>query len=282
MEKLNISVEEITPAKAAEMLRLNTRNRTIRLPRVASYARDMLAGLWNLNGEPIQLCGNILLNGQHRLLACVKAGVPFTTVVIRGLSSDIHPSIDTGAPRSFADELRWLGESSSTILASSLRLVWAYDNGAILDGRLVPTRQEMLAILDSQPTIRESLAVASTAFDAVRMPASVISSTHYLFSRETTPEEATAFWYLVRTEGAADPNTGPFVLRRYALRVAIERRVRPLQSEWMALTIKAFNHWMAGASLSHLRWRRGGVKSEAFPSITPDAFIGEADPSKEW
>jgi len=100
---------------------------------------------------------------------------------------------------------------------------------------------------------------------------------HYLFSVHSTEEEATSFMYLVRTEGASEQDTGPFALRRYALRTYLDRIRRPTQADWVALTIKAFNFWMASAPVSQLRWRRGGTQAEPFPSIVPTAYIGEAD-----
>ena len=94
------TIETITPARAAEMLASNTNNRPLRRALVESYARDMAAGNWKLNGETIIMGRDeTLLNGQHRLHACVMANVPFTTLVVYGIERDAVMAMDSGANR---------------------------------------------------------------------------------------------------------------------------------------------------------------------------------------
>lgn len=69
------------------------------LPRVVTrYARDMAAGRWVMNGEPLILDpeGN-LLDGRHRLAAVIEARVavrfPISPSSCRsGVASTSHPS----------------------------------------------------------------------------------------------------------------------------------------------------------------------------------------------
>lgn len=85
-------VVTITPEMAREMLKMNTRNRNISKERVALYAKRILKGEWKEDGQSISFDKNgRLLNGQHRLLAIIKAGKPITTVVVY----DVEPGIDT-------------------------------------------------------------------------------------------------------------------------------------------------------------------------------------------
>ena len=55
----------------------------------------MQNGEWKLNGKSICFDWNgRLLNGQHRLSAVVRSGVPLTTLVVRGLDPALVPTQD--------------------------------------------------------------------------------------------------------------------------------------------------------------------------------------------
>lgn len=85
--------ETITPQRASEYLKKNTNNyRKARMSDVNQYACDMKAGRWQFNGESIKFSkSGVLLDGQHRLMAIEKAGVPIKTLVTRDV--DDHVSI---------------------------------------------------------------------------------------------------------------------------------------------------------------------------------------------
>lgn len=76
----------ITPEIARELLANPAdKNRPLKKSVVRKYARRIRAGLWRLTGEPILLNEKgALLDGQHRLSACIEADKPFDTVVLYG------------------------------------------------------------------------------------------------------------------------------------------------------------------------------------------------------
>lgn len=101
------TVETITPAMAEEYLRHNEHNprKTANRRQVESYARDMAAGKWFINGEPIVFDANgDLKNGQHRLMAIIKANVPVDMYVVRGVDPRIS-TFDYGMLRRMSQEL---------------------------------------------------------------------------------------------------------------------------------------------------------------------------------
>lgn len=271
------TIETITPLKAIVYLDTNTKNRKIRPARVSQYARDMAKDEWYMTGSPIVFNGNDIVDGQHRLWACVEADVPFTTVVFRGLAAEAHRAIDVGMTRTMGDELSWRNESNAPLLGAALGVIWRYEHGVFLDPRKIPSRSELLETLKQHPRLRDSLSIGTATNKAVKIPASVCAGLHHLAALKTDEEEATSFFYLVRIEGAAEPHSAPLALRRYALNVHMATHIRLKQAEWMALSIKAFNAWMSNAPMRQLRWRRGGSQAEAFPEIVPSAYIGEDD-----
>ena len=90
---ITMTVEDIGPAKAREYMKLNINNPrggTMSRSVIKSYAEDMKAGLWQLNGEPIVFDEDgFLKDGQHRLAAILMSGVTIRTVVIRGVGTDV-------------------------------------------------------------------------------------------------------------------------------------------------------------------------------------------------
>ena len=88
-----------------------------------------------LNGETVKIASDgTILDGQHRLYACIQAGVPFETVVIRGLPPEAQDTIDTGMARKFADQLALRGEVNTPLLAAITRWAMRWLRGAKMGG----------------------------------------------------------------------------------------------------------------------------------------------------
>ncbi len=96
----------ITLDKAAELLKANSNNRNISPKLVKLYAKEMREGNWQYNGDPIRVSkSGALLDGQHRLLACIEAKKPFTTELIEGLPDEVMETLDIGRKRRPADAM---------------------------------------------------------------------------------------------------------------------------------------------------------------------------------
>src|SRR5215207_4207198 len=99
-------VIKITPALAELILEhLNLKNRKRRTSSVRIYSAEMENGNWGLSGDTIKFCRKTerdaprLLDGQNRLAACVRSGVPFETHVVFGIEPDVFDRIDSGKRR---------------------------------------------------------------------------------------------------------------------------------------------------------------------------------------
>lgn len=104
---ISFAVVTVTPEMAEEWLRLSGGNRRIQPAVVQKYGRDMEAGRWELNGEPIVFHrSGHLVEGHHRLWACLTFGAPFTTAVVTGASSTHY---NEGKARTAADRAVVLG-----------------------------------------------------------------------------------------------------------------------------------------------------------------------------
>src|SRR3954469_22575211 len=91
----DVSIETITPEKAAKWLAHNPANRNLADARFGAFAAAVLRNEWRLHGESIKFDLNgDLLDGQHRLAAVVKSGVTIQSVVVRGVPRDDQKTID--------------------------------------------------------------------------------------------------------------------------------------------------------------------------------------------
>ena len=124
------AVEAITPQQAAMYLKKNANNRKLSPRRIASYARAITSGEWQINGETIKFAENgELLDGQHRLKAIVQADTVVETCVVRGLDSTAFKTIDGGKARSAGDCLYVLKYRHPNALAAATRMLCAYESG---------------------------------------------------------------------------------------------------------------------------------------------------------
>ena len=120
----------ITPYIAESWLTKNVKNRRISTTAVNRYARDMKAGKWKFSGDAIRFSvDGDLLDGQHRLLACIKSGEAFETLVMYNISADTRQVIDGGMARTAKDYLTFDGYHNASTLAASVVYLVTYRTG---------------------------------------------------------------------------------------------------------------------------------------------------------
>lgn len=101
--------ETITPDLASIYLMRNTHNRKKKEKKIKEWAAVMKAGGWRLNGETIKFYEDLTLaDGQNRLEAVIRAGVPVVMEVRYGVPNDITV-FDIGSNRNMHDILTLAG-----------------------------------------------------------------------------------------------------------------------------------------------------------------------------
>lgn len=268
---MTVEILEITPAMAKEMLKRNDRNfRKRREGLVQRLAADMPH--WDLNGESIKFDANgNLIDGQHRLLACIKANCSFRTVVFRGADRDTN--IDTGAKRSLVDILRHRGESYAGELSAGLS--WLYRYQAVARGdyahpysmqKVGISNDVLLETLRSHPDIRHSLVRGRQV--RAWLPASLTVGLHYVASR-CNREYADGFIDSLEKGVSLLPEDPVFHLRsRLEKDKASKARLLPVEKA--ALAIIAWNFTVQNRPMKNLKWIAIGPRPEPFPLIVDD------------
>lgn len=264
----SVSVETITPETAHELLGRNTKNRNVDPRTVGRYAQLMRCGQWLVGGSTIDVDvdGN-LTNGQHRLLACIEAGAPFTTVVVRGVDPSVFEVIDTGHRRTFGNVLHMKGEVNTAALAASVALAvkWKTDR-LLMPGN--PSNPDMIAWLDVNPSIRDALRRSSIT-KSVKIPPSAAANFVHQASLIDYEE---CDGYLKRLADGENLSAGDPILamRNWSLNQATRRYStgsRPSSVVFLALLVKSWNFWITGREVRSLAWKRGGNNREDFPVL---------------
>jgi hypothetical protein len=156
----------ITPEIARSMLDQNSNNRAVKKASVEAYARAMEDGRWLLTGDAIRFdVDKKLLDGQHRLLACIRANTPFSTSVIYNLPKEAGLTIDTNIPRRAADVLTMAGHRSTTMLAAAARfIIFARTEQSFSRHKTLSrgwariTNQEVVDVVDKHPLLPAAVA----------------------------------------------------------------------------------------------------------------------------
>lgn len=134
----------VTPSMAEDWLTVNHGNRNVTGPRVDLFVRLIREGKFCLTHQGVAFYDDgDLADGQTRLTAIVKAGVPVWMFVTRGLPRSAIHAIDGGRPRTVRDVLHFLGMSLSARHVAVVRTLWnqyhlqrrqdarAWDNNAV-------------------------------------------------------------------------------------------------------------------------------------------------------
>jgi hypothetical protein len=130
----------ITPRIAQELLEKTNSEvqRKVDEKHVAFLVREMKKNQFKFNGVTIKQDkkGNII-DGQHRLHACIKSGKSFDTLFVKGLETKLIKTIDTGyKPRSFANILEISHRKKykyANTIASVIKMIHKMVNGSFSD-----------------------------------------------------------------------------------------------------------------------------------------------------
>ena len=127
---MNFSIKPvtITPKYAEELLKMNTNNRRVRQQKVDSLADSMRKGEWELSNDAITISeGNVLLNGQHRLLAVIQSGCTCPFILFTGAPDSSFDIMDTPTVRSVADVIQRKGGTNTTRASAVVSKVVNWD-----------------------------------------------------------------------------------------------------------------------------------------------------------
>lgn len=252
----------ITPDLALDILTKNESNRKVNNRIVKNYAHAMKNGDWKLNGESIKYNKHRLIDGQHRLLACIEAEVPFTTMVITDIDSDVFDSIDIGYKRPAGQIFGMKGEKNANLLAATVKCVKAYYAGEPIT-RSPYSTIDLERELEKRPDIRESVTKMSNSSNIPFLTKSVAATAHYIFSDIDYRTAEQFFAGLI--EGIGLESHSPILLLRNKLIKNMNSAAKLGNDVKLGLTIKAWNYYRTGKHPRLLSYNPSGERAERFP-----------------
>lgn len=276
---MRVSVQDITPKKAAEWLKRNVNNRPIRQVWVANLASAMSDAKFVLNGESIKFNQNgDLIDGQHRLLACIKSGVLFTSYVVHDLPVDAYDTIDQGARRGPADVLARRGEKHYVMLAAACNAFYRWTS----DRHNIKMRPDQLdKILLAEPDIRG--AVDHVVHWRPRILEGGLATFLLYYTSKHCGERAFTFWQSVLTADGLKRGTPAYTLYKRLEDAVSSRSIRLTQTSRLAFCVKAFNAHIENRKLSCLKFSGGsdGTAAEEMPKFCFERTNGKAGSNRK-
>ena len=261
MEKITL-----TPEMAVNLLEANQRNRPIRDGHVKRIANQIRGGKWQFNGDTIKVAeGGNVLDGQHRLWACIEAKTPIDTIVVRGIHEDAFSTIDTiRSMRSGGDVLALAGVGRyRNYVSEGLKWLMRWQKGSLQQWRSPENRLENS---DVEAAFAKHPKFINAAERAAKLRSlanpSIMSFVFYVLGNRNWELGERLFDTLnnpVRVR-VSDPF---FLLRRYFTND--DRQKDPVVT--IALCFKAINAAHSSTQLGGLSWKNQGSKVEAFPEL---------------
>lgn len=131
LDKRALTMVLITPEDALTLLEdHNPHNRSVKEGGIKRWAKEMESGRWDPDASDLKVDYNgNLLDGQHRLLACIRSGKPFGTLLRTGLDPETQHRVDVGIKRNTADTFKLEGIPWATNTAAAILLRRRYEEG---------------------------------------------------------------------------------------------------------------------------------------------------------
>lgn len=244
----------VTPDMAKSWLENNTSNRKVSKPAVEQYAEAMRNGDWLVNGEAIKIAQDgSLLDGQHRLLAIIKANRAVETMVIDGVDKSVMPTIDVGKKRTNGDIISMYEVKYPVQVAGAIAVAYHLTEGKTGRtgnnslGRV--TAVEANRFLSLYPSIADSVLFCIHNRGNFRYRAQY-GALHFLFSRKNQIAADRFFLRLFNGMGLVESDP-VYRLREKILAEEVSRK-KASRGDFLTWIIKAWNAERAGISLDKL------------------------------
>jgi hypothetical protein len=247
-------------------------NRSLKPDRVALYTRDMLNGRWVATAEPVSLDSEgAVLNGQHRLRACIASNVSFPCTIATNVNRAAFEVFDSGASRLHADGLKIAGEKNALLLSATLSYLRKYETGNMGSNTKI-SNMELNEVLERHPGVRNHVQIVASFEKGLKVAA--CSTVSYLGAL-VDPQLAGEFMFKLKTGGGNIRRNDPSVImsRTFIAGVQSARGTSETFTR-MVFAVKAMNAALQNREIKVLRT----ITGETFPSM-PNLPYGTVLPS---
>lgn len=254
----------ITPALAQKWLdeNANTANRNIAKHSLTSYEQDMQAGNWLPTGDPIRFDdAGMLIDGHHRLTACVNSGQEFRSLVVTDVPREAIHALDIGRRRTLGDHLKMDGlKRNGAAVASTISTVLRYRSASI--NKTYFNHLDALAFYEENNALVEAAAAVASKYsnDGPRIPFATIGFIYIETAENKSLVED--FFSRVASGSMLEKGTPEYALHRWWMAERMSR-TKTSRFDRLAITVKAWNAFVSNETVGILRLG----KDEAFPTV---------------
>lgn len=242
----------ITPQMATEFLQRNNSNRAISEATLKRYVVDMKNGYWSETPIPIVFDEyGVLLDGQHRLSALVKANKSFYFYIATDKREN-YSKYDIGKKRSPSDLLSSNGYKNTILFASVISSVAKYIENEYYRKSLKPEDYLKYVEKHKDNYWREILAFTKR-YRAVFNP-SVPLSIYLLLKHSYKPHEIMLYLNDIATLDNQETNI-PTLVYRYIMEYLKSQKTNVYASDYFDVILTGFIHYINGNNLKHIRVR---------------------------
>lgn len=271
---LRMEVVEVTPGKAQMLLAAMPPQRPLAASRVTQLAKAIRAGRWQVTHQGLAFDEKgQLIDGQHRLTACVEADMPIRIVCAFNVPSSSVSAIDRGRIRVIADDLVMSGIVSSSAHAQTMqaaaRIIRQLEAGKLpwvtAKDENPFTVDDAISILNTHPKLEDTAAwVITHRKRGLSMPAAPFVAFLTLF-REINESKAMRFAEDIVSGVGLNEDDPAYVLRDTLMQT--QRAPRSADSKRAAFMVRlvfAWNAYWAGRKLTRLF---SVARTDEFPKI---------------
>lgn len=241
----------VTPDQAARWIAddVNQQNRHMRPDRVRFFVDLIKSGRFQLTHQGIAFDVNgILVDGQHRLAAIVKAGMAVEMMVSEGVAPKTRYAIDSGIRRSPTDNMviaRGWTHRKAEIITPAIMSIHRY-----IDGSTVPLNQDELDERAGRfNSAIEWVAEVSAGMKKQRfLSAPVVGA--FIYAYGSSPEAIKRAFSDLNTGAISDPKDPILLLRDVIMTTAITGELR--RGDVFRKTLSALHARIHGDLLSRL------------------------------
>ncbi len=274
-------IQWVTPEMAYDWLLLNRDNRPEKTKHTQQLTRALRKDQFIFDAHPVRFdVDGDLMDGQHRLKAIAKSGVPALIVVWRGLAKESRAVMDSNVPRTTRDALAMSGQQYATLVASVARYIFQIgntDHHIPGSGRIKPSTIELIDVLEAFPEARVAGKFGGSwqwqNKEMRKLKGSVAAIGWWLFTTaslsssvgDTTTGEQ--FMHRIVTGDDIKPDTPEREFRKRIMASGQGYDQEPLNAtKQLALLILAWGHFQRGESVTKIQSPRGEKLTNAnFP-----------------
>jgi len=271
--KLRCWIQWVTPALAALWLKGSTMvNRNRRKRRITMIGRDVSQKHYAITGVPIIFDSDgQLIDGQHRLSACVIADAGFFTLVVQGV--DRHKAveyIDGGAGKTFGDRLKMrLDPGNANACAAVALLLWQFGRPNVSSSWPVPSYHEVeSAFKKYRSDIEWAVSAIGSKIDPGLSSGGAPVMVAFAYARQTNPVVVEAAALAYKTGNVASENDPMRKLRAFMASANDRAQVGNKNSSSMFT-----RHAVALVALGYIE--RAVIGKNPNKKVTPDIGVLE-------